>query len=69
VDGTFGGYTKESCPALRKPLPRLKGWHVVRGGGFDDFDPNRLTATFRIPQNPKTFRWKSLGFRCARNAR
>jgi eukaryotic-like serine/threonine-protein kinase len=69
VDGTFGGYTSASCTARRKPLARWKGAHVLRGGGFDDSDPNRLSATFRIPQNPKTFRWKSLGFRCARNAR
>jgi eukaryotic-like serine/threonine-protein kinase len=69
VDGTFGGYISASCKAWRKPLPRWKGAHVLRGGGFDDSDQNRLTATFRIPQNPKTFRWKSLGFRCARNAR
>jgi hypothetical protein len=24
-----------------------------------------MTATFRIPQEPTTFRWKSVGFRCA----
>jgi formylglycine-generating enzyme required for sulfatase activity len=66
VQDSFALYTKQ-CGKTRKPPRHLARFRVIRGGGFGDSDLKRLTATFRIPQNPTTFRWKSVGFRCARD--
>jgi len=63
-------YTAKGCE-FRKPPARaaLARYRVIRGGGFDDHDPARLRATYRIYQDPKTFRWKSLGFRCVKEVK
>jgi serine/threonine-protein kinase len=68
VADAFGGYTAK-CDKRAKPNPQLAKFRMIRGGGFDDVDPTHLTATYRIPQDPTSFRWKSVGFRCAKNAR
>ncbi len=39
---------------------------VGRGGGWSDTDPDRLTATVRVPSLP-TWRSSALGFRCAKD--
>jgi serine/threonine-protein kinase len=66
VQDTFALYTAQ-CGKTRKPPRHLARFRVIRGGGFGDSDLKRLTATFRIPQDPSKFRWKSVGFRCARS--
>jgi serine/threonine-protein kinase len=65
VQDRFGWYTR-TCGKTKRPRPPAHSYRIIRGGGFDDHDPKRLTAAFRLPQ-PPTFRWKSLGFRCARS--
>ena len=66
----FSLYTKKGCEH-RKPPARaaLARYRVIRGGGFDDHDPARLRVTFRLYQDPQTFRWKSLGFRCVKEVK
>jgi eukaryotic-like serine/threonine-protein kinase len=64
----FGLYTA-TC-GKRKPFPKVPStFRMIRGGGYDEHDPRGLTATFRIPQHPTNFRWRSVGFRCAEDAR
>jgi len=67
VEDRFGWYTM-TCGERRPPKGKLRMFRMIRGGGYDDKDPNRLTATSRIPQHPAEFRWPSVGFRCARDA-
>ena len=63
-------YTARGCAHRKRPTSRgMDRFKVIRGGGFDDHDPARLRATYRIYQDPRTFRWKSLGFRCVQQVR
>ncbi len=67
VDDRLSVYTGAGCKNRERPARKVEArFRVIRGGGYDDHDLARLRATYRLYQDPKTFRWKSLGFRCVK---